>query len=520
MYLKAKLVFCVLLAGAITLQVAGCASLIDPYVGVDKDTRKSVVANPTMEASVSYADDLREAYYDAISEQAILNTGVGLAVIPMAALALFFAATSASTDVIIGLGTAGAATYGAGTFLRSRPRQIIYAVGANGVNCALAAVRPLRVAGTQQAGIENLLIDVVPALDRAEAILGANRAVSTRELAELDAALATAKTESQRVQLAIPIVQNGGLALYDAVERIRGLVNRALIDTEPDLANLVSTLGTSLPVFAGQITGVTPARVSPKPAIVGEASLAGTTTMEVEELTTVLRMASRRFAGFADLVEQAPSEETLENCGVDVKTAGVTFTVSPSEIVEVSANQADATATIVVSRGVLPYEANWIGQSPSSANVTKTLTYGSAANGVVTLDVKKGAAAADYRLLLTDSGAGRRELLVRINAPSPGGATKAPQTAPATSGVTTRDPIVAEIQGLLIELGFDVPNDADKPGLRDGVWGEVTMNAFTRYVGACEQGASVEDFDVNDRTEIRDVLFAAKTAGSCQPPAN
>src|SRR5262249_43820645 len=101
----------------LAVSVSGCVAWVDPYVSPDK----AAAASPTFEQAIDYANDMKEVYRASAGDYAKLKNVLGVGLIPLGASALGLGITGGSSNVITGLALGGAAAYGTGTFLYSKP---------------------------------------------------------------------------------------------------------------------------------------------------------------------------------------------------------------------------------------------------------------------------------------------------------------------------------------------------------------------------------------------------------------
>ena len=477
----------------IVLSVTACQSWVDPYVSVSSNTYNQ---DKSLENAIAYANGTKEAYYEAISNQAILNSSVGLTLIPISALAIFFGITSASDDVIPALGVSGAALYAGGNYLYSEPRQFIYAAGANAITCAVGLMEPLQLGGTGQSSFTDELDSFPGKIRRLEEALDGARASGTSpEIRSAEQVLAVARTTLVQAREARVKIETAGPRLYNAVEGIRGQVTQALVATEPNLTALVTNLASSLPITAGQITGV---------PLIEETTVAGDEDVEFdfdEAPVVEVELATAKLTAVIDRVSKAPLAEELTACGVDIEKAGLTFEVTPSEELVIDIGEQPVTASIVAVGGELPYATNWVGVAPSEDTVKLDLSYGAGAAGIVSLTVEPGASAARYTVVVSDSGSGIKTVNITLRK-----AAAAPATTATRNETAESDPQVVMLQDLLRERGYD-------PGKTDGILGGNKSNtraAIDRFLES--EGLSRNDLETEDSAFVAEVIGLLRDA--------
>ena len=122
-----------------SLVVSGC-SLLNPHVTWERPEKGQPV---TLQSAIEYANRAKDAYKEAVGDQALLTNALGTALIPLGAATLGAGIAGVSAEPLAYLALSGAAIYGVGTWLSSGPRQSVYIAGINGITCAVEAILPL-----------------------------------------------------------------------------------------------------------------------------------------------------------------------------------------------------------------------------------------------------------------------------------------------------------------------------------------------------------------------------------------
>lgn len=473
-------------AGAAMLGMAGCA--LDPQLSPDATLSKQYETSPTLPNAVTLANSLRDQYARKVEDQILLDRTVGLLLIGAAGAAGGLAINSVSPDVILGLALGAGAGYTAATFLSSKPQQLIYAAGANAVQCALDAMHPMRIAYPRRDRLNELLRGsaTTPSLRRQilslQVLLAEFTAVSPPEVVRARAVAQQAKNLLSVAEEALAALDDAGGDLRTSLTSIQTQVTNAIITSSPNLATLAESLGKSLPSLGAKITGVTlPAPVSDKvtKSAGAEAKLvAPTETLEsaVGEVETIVAA-----------VRAKPATEKLKNCAVDLKQAGLTMRLEPAGEVPLDLTAAgSSTVTLGASGGVLPYRAAWLGRRPPSAQVDLKIESGL---GLITVEAKKDAPAGSYVLLVQDSAQGRETSTIVIKSSAPQGSGKRAEA----SSTCPSDPEVAKVQKALIGKGVTTAqvDGKDQPLTEDGCLGPITTAAIRQFLK--QQGVSDED---------------------------
>jgi hypothetical protein len=96
----------------------------------------------SVEAAIQEAQTVQRQYLQAVKDLSEVGTGTSAALIGLSALGLAHGLTHPNAHALTQLGVVGGATYAYGSTLTSRPRQQLFLVGAETLNCAIAASRP------------------------------------------------------------------------------------------------------------------------------------------------------------------------------------------------------------------------------------------------------------------------------------------------------------------------------------------------------------------------------------------
>jgi len=447
------------IAAATAASLAGC-SLLDPYVKPDDTLLKAYQESHSLESATDYAEALQEEYLGAISDQAMLKSGVGLALIPISAAALYFGIQGIHPDTVLALGLGGAGTYLGAQYLSSQPRELIYVAGSNAVSCAVIAMAPVRAARDRLVDLESEVyqldaadaeqakipappkpVAAKPSLTRPLARLGKainkldglvagvkDTAASARTDYDL-ALIADAKAVLLEGRKANAVITTSGDTLYGAIQQIRGTVTQAIIETEPNLTALVSSLSSALPLRANQIAPAVKKPEKSKGALhdVDPSSTLNNPDQDRINAENALIDITEQVRGVVDLAKAAPSKDYLAACGVNIKEAGLNFAIDPATPITFSNPDAIETHTISISGGQSPYSANWSGSTP--ADLSLTLTYEADGKGVLTLkETTAKPAKQSYVLSIHDAGSNAVPLDVTTGAAA-GGSNEAEDQA-------------------------------------------------------------------------------------------
>lgn len=489
------------------MATAGC-SLVDPYVDPAPEIIQAYDDRPSLDNAVKYAESQRKAYLAAISDQAILSNSVALSLVPMAGFAAWYGITAQYPQTILALALIGAGTYISTDYLVSKPRQLVYAAGADAITCTLGAIAPLQVALERvkpehngDLTLSGRLLALKNSLDNLRNQLAVVEKAGLGDAPEVAAArrtLADGQATLRQGMDADAILAAAGQTLYNAVQHIRDLVTKALIETQPNLAALAGSLASALPVRAGQIATL-PAPLPPKVTTttgLADLSRSGIAAMEakLEELRQEVEQKALDIGLVIALVSQRPSDAMLKACGVGIESAGVTFVVNPTKI-ELNVPTSEQTVSLVISGGKPPYGAEWVGLTPA---IAPDLTYSADGTGIVRLKIPAKTAAGRYQLRVHDGTNGESIATVDILAASTeqsGG--QAAESTPRALG----DPLVARIQRGLAARGKD-------PGTIDGQWGDKTTGAVQEFLA----GATPDEANYVNREKLAEWLDSTSPA--------
>lgn len=517
-----NLVLCAL----VLVMVPGC-SLTNPYVGGDDSvfvgTDAAGNSKATLSNAVRYAEDTRNAYEDGMGEHGALTRVVGTVLIAAAAAAAAIGLTGGGSEAIGAIGAGGAGLFGIGQMLHSENRVKLYGEAHEAVGCVLGAFAGLRGLDLQR--IEVLALRMQRQKDSVAQDLA--EVVGHRGLAVIPEAV-EAKKVLDRANAALSKnaqIRSAGPRLYDAVEKIRASVNKALIANEPDLAEIVAGLRQAIPAHAQMIVGPFEGLV---PAEAAKADVPDALQPLVRRLAASTGTLAATVAEFEALVSGAELEvadSALEGCFFDPNELGLVFRTQPANDVVIATHQGDATAEILVAGGKPPYHARWLGQSPGDQATIDPVDHdsGTAGHGIVRIKAK-GGATGTHRLLVFDEGQGSRALTVSLGTfriesqrqredrqERDGG-----DPPPGDANLKAAQAILIELECLPARRGDGEPND-------DGFWGDRSKEAFAKLAGTTPDQVETALSAIEGATLGERVLNATtglKAAGrSCKEPA-
>jgi hypothetical protein len=418
------------------LSLVGC-SLVNPHV------RWPRPPGTTLADAMKYAQAAMDRYSDAIGDQAVLNNGLALGLIPLGASALGLGMTGGNPAAITALGLTGASAYASGSWVGSRTKSMIYVQGKMAVTCAVDAVRPLEIDEPYLARILGELNQAIASVEdagrrvrqEADAEVGRSRdkfraqiAEAREEVRDADRPLAEARqTYGAGVALSQEVRQ-AGQALISAVDRIAAQVDQALVNNQPDLAALPGVIAS-----LGQLS--TQFGPAPKPkAAADKIGQQGEGPDKLNDAVVTLRRnlkdLSAKAALVAALVESvarnSPSK-TLQGCGLKDVAGG--FTVEPAALEFKEGSE--GTKSLFITGGRTPYTAEPLEQPMEGLSLPHAVWWGPRID-VVAKKPKGG----PYTLRITDAtGQSKSATLtvVKADGGTPGGDAEKPKPATLTA---------------------------------------------------------------------------------------
>lgn len=448
--------------------------------------------------AVGYGEEVRKQYRRRISDQIVLENSVGVGLISAAAASFGLAALSEAPEVILGLGSAGAAAYVGAKSFASKLQQTIYAAGAGAISCSIAAMAPRRAAYASLPELKELiegvritdppttaLASLRADIDRLQALLDKYTNSELRKTTlfiEAEVALTVGRSAERRGKDAIAALENAGAELMGAVTRIEEEVDREIIAARPDLSALMASLSQVIPTAAGQITEQVP---TPAASVgTGHTSFGSTEEQkQVPILTKAITDKSRRINILADRVGDQPPAAALALCKVDVQSAGLTFALDQTGDIAVDATKGDQIVTVNASGGTPPYSADWSGVTPPNEKITQNVE--DRYSGRVVVKIKRGAPSGKFTLSVKDAskGSGRLTLDVVGGIAEKEKEKDNDQSVDTTAVTETSDTAVERIQKSLLADPYNIKTvNVEKELKIDGIWGEITRAAIITFL--------------------------------------
>ena len=337
--------------------MGGC-SLVNPHVGPPPAIEESIRNTPTLANAQAYSAALRKEWREAIGDQATLNSLSGLALIPVGLTAAYLGVQGGSSEAILGLGLGGSGIYLGSSFLRSRPRQDVYAEGLRGLTCIDVAMRPLKSASASASGLNTVQRQLQAAVINLELTIrtqGANHTGKDLDRAQL--ALAQGKAAlAQGAQLSAQLEQAGSI-MIEGIDQVRDVVTRALIQTEPDFRQLASSLGSAIPLTVAQPPSTAqPPSPAPKPGLLfGQRRQNDINRRGLTDPTDAVVHLTAELMGIVGRAQAAaPSREELAQCGVALRTLLPPVSLGPEPAPAPAPAAAAASAAASVQAAAAP----------------------------------------------------------------------------------------------------------------------------------------------------------------------
>lgn len=461
---------------------------ISPRFAPDAAVAKAYDGDPSLERAIAVGRSMRDTYANQVEALLRWERGTGVGLIGGSAVAADLAMRSVGSSEIIGLGLAGAAAYTTNNWLNGKPQQLIYAQAAKAVQCALDTVQPLQQPYQRREELRMKTDRMVALVDEVEKYLGAGPYRTPKEIAA-NAAVEQARKMAPVAREALKALNEAPGALRSSLSAIQLQVTNAYITNAPSMEALVDSLGKALPALGSRITGV------PSTAATAVADDGIKTAARFEQPAKELTDMLDDVADIVSQVSAAGSSERFKGCQIDLKQVGLEMQLTPGTELLLAAG---GSASVVVSGGVLPYRADWIGTRPPATNVDLKIETG---QGVVTVEAKAATKPSSYQLLIADSAKGRQVVNVTIKA---GGDTTKPTAAANHPGPTT-DALLKKVQQALADKGFKTVKVDGKeyPLIADGLRGPVTTEAMRGFYKS--QGENIKDDQIpKDADQLRD----------------
>ncbi|HYC48228.1 MAG TPA: hypothetical protein VED01_22370 [Burkholderiales bacterium] len=459
--------------------LSGCATGPAPRWNLPQPNE---VPNQSMDYAKAYAHNARRAYQQAIDRELKTSTNVGTALIVLGGTIAALATFGAHKDTLLGGALLGGTAYAVTNWNSAKARLPHYQAGIEGINCALRVVSPLDMRDSDLnalkaalADIESATPNVQLAMNRTKALLQtlAEKGLNQEAIDAANAALGTAEQSLQAAGLALTSgrqlaykVHRAGPELINAVDRIDAAVQKAGMETFPDLSAVKSVIA-GLGSFAGDFApgaGFTEtiaqafARHGPDAKAQSLPGLAPVSKNEIEALqrevntlnnhVRTLMIAVNRVRSHVNAYDAAATTDALKDCG----TGEVSTPLRASAEVLVFSGAKDQRHVVSISGGKKQYAATV--EPAEGITIVGPMPEGSTVQVIANKALSRDAR---FMLTVTDSSQPTRKelkipILVSPAAPAPAAPENKNGNAP--SAAPTLDSLAFELNNL---KNFAVP---------------------------------------------------------------
>ena len=340
----------------LVLHLSGC-TVFNPYVAVPslETSNASTPSAATLDEALVFLDKAQDRLEYNATEQAVIAGGAGVATFIGLAGAGVSAIFQGSRDLILGLATGGALSYGIHTLYGNSVSQRIYRAGLVALGCVDDAVRPiaatLHILGKQEA----VLDAARTAVETRRIELG--ESIAEEQRLRLHDALHRAAAATQLVALARAREPATAAAVYGAVSRIFTEINNQIMSVRPDaaaIASVASGISTMAQTFYGQAMTLRPTI----PPLVER-----TLIKPDEQMTRALDLLDKAIAAIEETLSgyTGITAPQLTACAVADQTKTTALSVDAPTPIEMKYNETQA---FTISGGTLPYRASWVGVIP------------------------------------------------------------------------------------------------------------------------------------------------------------
>jgi hypothetical protein len=429
----------------------GCATTYDPLRGRAVRTGVDEYCEPsgrTCDDGVRCAQIVRDAYADAMVDDAVTSDRVAMALIPLGAAAIGLGVSGVSGAPITGLALGGAAIYGGGRWLTSQERRQVFGTGAEACQCVIAASGPLKVPPPLQEALDTASRDLgtaVAALDAERATVQADVALSAtppgRELLKVaDEVLAEARSAQRRAAALQGRIAAVGDLIVSAVQSVRIAVTKAAVGTAQDLRDLPDFLKSTVYGTFQDIVGIGVPTPRPREQLQGAHLLPDEAKTLLDAIERVRRSIAA-LSGAMEVITVGDVSAEFAACLDSVKgvKAPVRLRILPSSLVRLAPNEG---TSILITGGKAPY-----GVVPLWADGTDLQISGPPDSGPSRVQIKAGPKLAGGPFFLSvrdEQNDVERTVRIEVKAapaPSPPGAA----TAEPGDRKAIRDALIREL---------------------------------------------------------------------------
>jgi hypothetical protein len=458
------------LATIAALLLTGCAGVMHPYVRPSDPAKHPFrQGNTSLNQAICYADNVRGAYRDALKNQGLLSTGLGLVLIPLTGIVAYQGIIGASTKAIAATSITGASLLGAGVYMHSSPRQIVYAEAAAAITCAISVVAPLQLSEDDVTYLRNLVQPKTPTggakpAPQAAGTQAAPQAGGTqanappadgkKNLPYMLQVVSRVSNDTDATKLAeqirtglssgresLAIIDMAGSQLVSTVDGIVDKADKQIAATIPDPRTLSSGLGGLIPVpKVGAVDLPTLKDLEKKPPATGAKSediTALDSALQSNGLTRDDILEALTFVAWvAERVKEAAVKTGLSGCGGALENVTTAFRLVPeTTTISFTSGKAGEYRSVVVG-GKPPYYANLL-RKPDDGTLTADLL-SEPAGYQLRISADGNLKAGDYQVAVRDSSAVEPKLVtVRVEQPKP---TPPPAQNPQPAPAVTKKP--------------------------------------------------------------------------------
>jgi predicted nucleic acid-binding Zn-ribbon protein len=408
-------------------------TLVDPFVtrGIRPGQPKRADGQPvptssrsgtvSLDEAFDYAANIKDAYRGALRDQALLQSWLGIGLIPLTAAAIGVGARGHSPDAVLGMGLAGASAFGIGTWLYSKPYQLAWIAGIKAVTCAEDAVTvflPLKdrtieadvkaLSGQiekverQVAAVDELITELAKPENQSLAVNKLVAEAST-EVTKAKSLIASAETDYRSgVDLQLQ-VSTAGERLRIAIDKITDVVDEIIVNQLRDpqaLGNIISGLGTSFKTFTTVPEALKAKGEKPLTAQAGLSAADMYDKLE-RELTTLRQESARlaemrrRLTALVSIAATSAPLKALEGCGLKPSDVVLPITTDPPGPIALAKS---ATQGLAITGGVPPYHVTVTGPS----DTVKAAYVGLPTSSLFNVSAAKDAQPGTYSLGIVD----------------------------------------------------------------------------------------------------------------------
>ena len=534
------------ISSLLVCSVSAC-TVFNPHVGADRSdilsstsawvantdpasekTNGNIVSHEvvTLREALVYAGRMQDAYREGLGDQSTLKNVTAVTLISLVAATTGFAVTSSggvARDALAAGALGAAALYGSSLWLSSTPRQRVYIAGYKAISCAVEAIIPLNIKpkrvkdplkGLNKKIVEldqnsGLLLEknaVLRSIDKNDPLLS----VAEETLAKAEATRNSASNAQAQGENLLSAIDQAGLQLYNTVDRISTLVDKAVLDTESELSTLPSILQ-GLGDLSGQLVQVPGSESTFAKLLRQRKSFAdadeGTLSAAQKEVRTAngqlnlsisqVKQEARKVTVIIGSVNNKAQVEKLKNCGIEIDETVAGMTTEPTGDIELAHGEATFQA-FSIKGGKPPFDLRFIGPTDGLTAVTLPTMF----SPYVEVRSAGTAIAKDYTLKISDATLATTYLKVRVVATKPPALTGG---APEDGGSANLEKSALRgIQSILINASFG--SEAMKTG--DKVNDETTkaLEEFAILVGYEAILKAYTDANKNNQEILGDIL--------------